>query len=277
MRRLPVKETVPIVSGETSHEAQAAPERAITILAVGSPTGGEGQALLATALRNHFGEVRTARALLDPGSEVSLVTESLAQRLRLPRRRAVVAVIGLGGSVFGFSRERTILELITKERAIIYVPALIFPKLSDYGEGLGQEGPDCAELRDLDLADPEFGSAGSVEVLLGARTCASILRPGIRHAGGGEFVAQETSLGWVVYGIMRGGERNKLRSSFHCRADHDLANLVERFWSQEEAPNPGAVLNAEESDCEDPRHRVPSPQVSGEQIPAPSPTATTLL
>lgn len=175
------------------------------MLAVGSSAGEEGQALLATArvrLRNHVGEVRTARTLLDPGSEVSLVTESLAQRLRLPRRRASVTVVGVGGGVSRFSKGGTTLELLTREGAVIRVPALILPRLSNYGESPSKGDPDGVQLQDLDLTDSEFSSSGSVEVLLGARTCASILWPGLRHAGGGELVAQETSLGWVVYGTM---------------------------------------------------------------------------
>lgn len=55
--------------------------------------------LLATArilVGDRFGKQYSARALIDPDSEVSLVSESLAQRLRVARARDHVVVYGVG-------------------------------------------------------------------------------------------------------------------------------------------------------------------------------------
>ncbi|XP_071650743.1 uncharacterized protein [Temnothorax longispinosus] len=59
--------------------------------------------LLATArvdVADNQGDRHTARALIDSGSEVSIVAESLAQRLRLARTAATTSIFGMGADVF---------------------------------------------------------------------------------------------------------------------------------------------------------------------------------
>ncbi|XP_011859812.1 PREDICTED: uncharacterized protein LOC105557234, partial [Vollenhovia emeryi] len=68
--------------------------------------------LLATARVNvadRHGIPHAIRALIDQGSEVSLISEALVQRLRLPRSRSSVSIIGIGGSRTGSSRGRVTL------------------------------------------------------------------------------------------------------------------------------------------------------------------------
>lgn len=63
--------------------------------------------LLATArvrVTDRFGIAHTARALIDQGSESSLISESLAQRLRLIRTSTSVTVFGVGGKNTGSAR-----------------------------------------------------------------------------------------------------------------------------------------------------------------------------
>ena len=60
--------------------------------------------LLATArvkVLQHDGGSRLVRALIDHGSEVSLITEALAQQLRLPRRPSNIRLVGVGNQLPG--------------------------------------------------------------------------------------------------------------------------------------------------------------------------------
>ncbi|EFN69810.1 hypothetical protein EAG_07634, partial [Camponotus floridanus] len=76
----------------TSHIAQKPPEAPLAVL-------------LATArVADRFDILHSARALIDQGSESSLIAESLAQRLRLPRSSASVSIFGVGGVQTGRSR-----------------------------------------------------------------------------------------------------------------------------------------------------------------------------
>lgn len=55
--------------------------------------------LLPTALvqvRNSFGQMEQLRALIDPGSQVSLITEEAVQNLRLHKQRVKTTIFGVG-------------------------------------------------------------------------------------------------------------------------------------------------------------------------------------
>ncbi|XP_071581001.1 uncharacterized protein [Temnothorax nylanderi] len=63
--------------------------------------------LLATArvmVADRYGEPHAVRVLVDQGSEVSIISESLAQQLRLKRSYSAVSIFGIGGSKSGSTR-----------------------------------------------------------------------------------------------------------------------------------------------------------------------------
>jgi len=53
---------------------------------------------------DRFGVPHVARALIDQGSETSLIAESLTQQLKLPRSHTSVSVYGVGGKMTGVAR-----------------------------------------------------------------------------------------------------------------------------------------------------------------------------
>ncbi|XP_029170516.1 uncharacterized protein LOC114940160 [Nylanderia fulva] len=63
--------------------------------------------------------------------------------------------------------------------------------------------------------------------------------------------AQQTSLGWILSGGYDATAINGHRRTFRCTADHDLADLVRRFWEQESEPITRAPLTPEEAKCEE--------------------------
>ena len=58
-------------------------------------------------------------------------------------------------------------------------------------------------LKGLDLADPEFGTPGCVDVLLGADHYGEIFLHGRRWGPRGTPYAQRTCFGWVLFGPLR--------------------------------------------------------------------------
>ena len=52
--------------------------------------------------------------LIDQGSEVSLISETLVQRLRLPRSRAAISIFGIGGSPSSSCRGKMSLSLTSR-------------------------------------------------------------------------------------------------------------------------------------------------------------------
>jgi len=91
--------------------------------------------LLATAriiITDNLGRLQAVRALIDQGSEVSLVSEALAQRLRLPRIHSSMSVAGIGGAS-GATRGKILLSLSSGVTgATLPVVAYVLPRLSSY-------------------------------------------------------------------------------------------------------------------------------------------------
>ncbi|XP_071582334.1 uncharacterized protein [Temnothorax nylanderi] len=120
--------------------------------------------LLATArvmVADRYGEPHAVRVLVDQGSEVSIISESLAQQLRLKRSYSAVSIFGIGGSKSGSTR---------------------------------------GKVTGLPLADPQFLANNPVEILLGAEVCSAIFEDGIRKGGPQAPIAQKTVLGWILSG-----------------------------------------------------------------------------
>ncbi|XP_029177170.1 uncharacterized protein LOC114945219 [Nylanderia fulva] len=64
-------------------------------------------------------------------------------------------------------------------------------------------------------------------------------------------IAQQTNLGWILSGGYDAASVNGHRRTFRCTADHDLADLVRRFWEQESEPISQAPLTPDETKCEE--------------------------
>ncbi|XP_026828139.1 uncharacterized protein LOC113562571 [Ooceraea biroi] len=226
---------------KSSHIAQKPPERPIAVL-------------LATArirVADRYGVWHSARALIDQGSESSMISERLAQLLKLPRSPAAVTVFGVGGVKVGVAKGRVGLSLAPRSGGpAMSVTALVFSRLSIYAGGVKTGTAAWQHIQDLELADPDFGMADPVDVLLGADVYAMILRPGLRTGGVREPVAQHTTLGWILSGAVGDTATPSHACTYQCRVEDELNQLVRQFWEQEEPPC-ATTLSREDQECEE--------------------------
>ncbi|XP_039310755.1 uncharacterized protein LOC105197317 [Solenopsis invicta] len=226
--------------------------------------------LLATArvlVTDQFGTLHAVRALMDPGSETSLITESLAQRLRLPRTPASVAIYGVGGLRSGVSRGRIAMNLTSRNgNAVFAISALVMPRLSIYGGSVEANSSGWSHIRGLDLADPDFSSTDPVELLLGVDVYAKVARSGMRLGGDEEPIAQQTALGWIIMGPVSTCQVTTALTSLQCSAVDDLNALVRRFWELEEPPRATLPLSPGDAACEEHCLRSHSRDASGRYV-----------
>ncbi|XP_011687068.1 PREDICTED: uncharacterized protein LOC105449509 [Wasmannia auropunctata] len=212
------------------------------------------QVLLATArvvLFDQHGVRHPVRALVDSGSETSMIAESLAQRLRLPRTPTSVAIFGIGGQQSGVSRGRVTFTLASRTAQTSFeMSALVFPRLTVYGGAIERVTRVWPHLEGLELADPEFLGHDAVELLLGADVFAHIMLPGLRRGGPLEPIAQQTQLGWIILGAAGTGHSTCAITSLQCSSADELSSLVRRFWEQEEAPLAPLPLSPDDQECE---------------------------
>ncbi|XP_046422348.1 uncharacterized protein LOC124180644 [Neodiprion fabricii] len=200
------------------------------------------------------GERIIARALLDQGSESSFVTESLAQQLRLRRHQATIPIIGVGAHQSAVTRGTATLQLQSRAHTSFscQVEALVLPRLTSYLPSFRLLVEDWPHLRGLNLADPSFAHPGQIDVILGADIYSNIIGQGVRRGAPGTPIAQETQFGWVLSGCVSAEAASPSYGAvqgFQCSLDHELLDLVQQFWKQEEVSKPLA-LTSEEERCE---------------------------
>ncbi|XP_025157695.1 uncharacterized protein LOC112589293 [Harpegnathos saltator] len=212
--------------------------------------------LLATArvcLMASDGRSAVARALIDQGSEVSLVSEALAQRLRASRRSLDVGLSGVSEGPPQRVRTSTSLRL----RATAGLPfsttveALILPRLTAYyPPQRARLTGKWSHLRNLRLAD-DHDDDERIEAILGAEVFAEIVLTGLRRGPRGAPIAQRTRLGWVLFGALPSAAG---AGGSHCHvvqcASDNMADLLRRFWEVEEIPV-ASQLSEEERACEE--------------------------
>ncbi|XP_071572845.1 uncharacterized protein [Temnothorax nylanderi] len=195
--------------------------------------------LLATArviVADRHGNPHEVRALIDQGSEVSIVSESLVQRLRLPRSRTRMSIFGIGGSQSGSTRGKVSLSLTSSTTgAALTAVAFVLPRLSLYQGSAIKCSTTWPHLQGLPLADPRFADNDPVELLLGAEVCSTILEDGLRRGTPQTPIAQKTILGWILSG--------------GCGATTLLGHRSSR-----QAHSAFVTLTPEEEECE--RHSV---------------------
>ncbi|XP_044005614.1 uncharacterized protein LOC122850549 [Aphidius gifuensis] len=186
--------------------------------------------LLTTAIMDsldRWSRVVTARALLDQGSEISLVSEALANRLGLSRTSSRLAVVGIG------QHTMQAMKALVMPKLIGLLPSVAIPK---------QLRDSWAHIKHLQLADPEFYVPAPIDAIFGADVYSTVLKDGVKKGPEGQPTAQSTELGWVLSGnTLNLGNNTSLctaSKNYHqgvsCQREEELYNLVKRFWLQEE-------------------------------------------
>jgi len=100
---------------------------------------------------DRFGDHHAARSLIDPGSETSLIAESLA---RLTRTPTSVAIYGVGGQQTGVSRGRIKVTVASRNDDVtLTISALVLLRLSVYSGTVESANSIWSHIRCLELAD----------------------------------------------------------------------------------------------------------------------------
>ncbi|XP_071582337.1 uncharacterized protein [Temnothorax nylanderi] len=212
--------------------------------------------LLATAwirVNGSNGRTDVVRALLDQGSVTTLITERLAQRLRLSRERVSVSITGIGNTA-ATAKYAAQIEVSPRDGAEPSLPvtALVLKSLTNYIPQRAETVTHLSYIRQLELADGDPTSSDQIDVIIGADLYGAILLPGVCARGPNEPVAQNSIFGWVLSGPMPSRSRSDSASIriHHCTVLTELNNQLKRFWEIEELPRQ-TFLSPEEHRCEE--------------------------
>jgi hypothetical protein len=181
--------------------------------------------LLATAqviVCSPTGKQTQTRALLDSGTETTLIAEHVVHQLQLPRISSSVNICGIGETAAGSARFQT--DVLLKSRVhpeVEYtVTAVILPKLTG-----------CLPRQQIAPVDTLPVDSDNL-----ASSCKQV-------------AAQDTTLGWVVTGSVSTPEPS--RAVFQCTSPAETTNELHRFWESEEVAVPEQPLTPEDALCEE--------------------------
>ncbi|XP_055604895.1 uncharacterized protein LOC129753119 [Uranotaenia lowii] len=161
-------------------------------------------AILSTAmvmLSDYNGNSVLARALLDNGSQISIITENLSRKLGFERFRENVAVKGVGGST-RISKE-SVLARVASRTSSFRTGEIKFVVLPQITMNLPHKTFDVNTWEfssSIRLADPTFNESSSVDLIIGVCTFYDLLLAEQMRITDAGPILQNTKLGWIVAG-----------------------------------------------------------------------------
>lgn len=198
--------------------------------------------LLATArvrIYSPHGRFIYARALLDQGSVATLISENIAQCLRLAKVRQTTRITGIGESQSLSHYAAHIRVTPSSGDGPAYSTlAYVIKSLSKYLPNRVNSTCRWAHTLDLNLADSDPMSSDPIDLIIGADLYGMLMLDGVRKGSDNEPVAQNTSLGWILSGPISSSRPCAPDSipSHHGTIMEDLDLDLRRFWEVEEAP-----------------------------------------
>lgn len=200
--------------------------------------------LLTTAMlqvKSSDGSYIKLRALIDQGSQISLISEDAAQKLGIKRQRCKGTVFGVG------QKENSCKGMINIECSSLYndftfnTEVLIMNNLIKNLPNNTFSKPSWKFIEELDLADPEFYKSRPVDLLFGADIYTNIILSGIIKKDETLPIAQQTQLGWLLCGHTK-------TKTYHCNVILNNTKDLERFWEIEEITET-SNLSVQEQEC----------------------------
>lgn len=194
----------------------------------------------------------TLRALIDSGSQASFITKHMATKLKLKQIRTNTTINGVGSSMAGNTTTRVRLYITSRINNGYKIPvdAYILETITSQLPVQTFDINQIHHLKDIHLADPEFNKPGNIDVLFGADVYSKVILTGLKKGNIGTPVAQETELGWIIFGNVATNNNESLCSnSFHLTTE-PIESTLKKFWEVEEIFN-SQPLSFDEAECED--------------------------
>ncbi|XP_062713695.1 uncharacterized protein LOC134290550 [Aedes albopictus] len=225
----------------------------VSTTVVDAPRSAPATVLLQTAIVKVFstnGHIQWARALLDPASQLNLITESLVQRSKLHRYQCHQEIGGVGNSAIVSSHAVLIqigshcTDFSVEQRCHI---------LKKITRDLPSRSLDASAWTlpsNIILADPKFHEPGPIDLLLGMELYYDLLLEGFTKLGPEKPILQNTVFGWVASGKIGSSLPDRTPTVAHVCSKQPLDELISRFWEIESCWSP-STQSIEEAACED--------------------------
>lgn len=212
--------------------------------------------MLSTAvvhLLDRKGNKVDCRALLDPGSESSFITNSMCNKLGITLRSINHTIVGITQGSSHVSKIANV-SIHSKFNAFAAnLDCLVLPLITASYPRISLKLSDIKIPENLKLADPEFYKAKSVDLLIGAELFWSLLNVGQVKTDAAQPYLHKTVFGWVVGGNLLAAQGlHASRCHLTIIESENLHNCIKKFWELENcANNQCNKLSREERACEE--------------------------
>ena len=147
----------------------------------------ENETILATAMvevKTNDEEYILVRALIDSGSQSTLVSKETAQKLRLPRKKSHTIIHGISTSQV-VAKHKLLISLKPRYSSNfkVDVEAIVMPKLNKSLPNKSFEMP-STKLKKYLLADPNFNISSRIDIIIGADMFPKIIEANCRKISG---------------------------------------------------------------------------------------------
>lgn len=237
-------------------ESQSPSANASTLISttlVGSSRSVPATVLLQTAvikILDNQGHPHSARALLDPASQLSLITENLAQKLRLQRYSNRQEIGGVGNSLI-VSYQAVLVRM--GSRCSDFVADAQCHILKKITRELPVRCIDTSPWNipsNLVLADPQFHEPGPIDLLIGMEMYYDLLLEGFIKLGPEKPILQNTVFGWVASGKVGTNQTPEFTPKLaHVTSAESIDEQLSRFWEIESCWT-NSTHSVEETACE---------------------------
>ncbi|XP_067208447.1 uncharacterized protein [Linepithema humile] len=152
-------------------------------------------------LRAPSGRSLVVRALIDSGSELTFITESVAQILRLKRMRTLTSTSGISCADTGTCRSAALIHITpcNKPKPIFTTIAYIMKTLTKYAPRSASRSQDWKHLSNLKMADDDPTGSTSIDLIIGSDLHNHILID-VRNGPLGQPGAIKSHFGWILSG-----------------------------------------------------------------------------
>ncbi|UYV65600.1 hypothetical protein LAZ67_3004808, partial [Cordylochernes scorpioides] len=202
------------------------------------------QVLLATAqiiVEGENGAQQICRALLDSGSQVSLITKEICEKLGLKGETSGRSLRGIGNNPVRGSSTSVDLTFKSIYRSEKYqTNALVMEVLTTEIPNFKLAEPTWIMQRDFELADPLFHISAPIDIILGADVYACLMQGEKKMLGRNQPIAMNSKLGWILMGKIDSSLSSNYKGepcSFAVQTTSELDGLVGNFRESESVPS----------------------------------------
>ncbi len=181
-----------------------------------------------------------ARAALDSGSGVSLMTESIASQLKLPRYSQRVLVEGAYGGGSSKHYVEAQLQSLDDPGQSVTLKFSIIPKLKS------SQPPHCKRtildepsIKNLQLADPDLG--GPLDLIICSIDRCKCVTKDFLYYPEAKLAATKTIFGWTITGPLKNVKSTKTPLLQTQPKEDPLQRSLERLWELDQVPNSSSL------------------------------------